>query len=180
MDLRISVPMTFMRSPGLRQFFYRKRNFFFFGPFFSNSRSIISAMDLRISVPMTFMRSPGLRQFFYRKRKLIRKLNRKLIWSKVSGKFHTNKSLEEMCKYPGMNEFWPSLTGTSQFVHSFVHFVMSFSVIIQWQHGIWYHASWYELLGPWPIFPPSFIEISWKLSEISPLSNYYCGDSNYY
>ena len=39
--------------------------------FFSNSRSIISAMDLRISVPMTFMRSLGLRQFFYRKRKLI-------------------------------------------------------------------------------------------------------------
>ena len=70
-DQRISVPMTFMRSPGLRQFFYRKRKLIFFGPFFSNSRSIISGTDLRISVPMTFMRSPGLRQFFYRKRKLI-------------------------------------------------------------------------------------------------------------
>ena len=71
MDLRISVPMTFMRSPGLRQFFYRKKKLIFFGPFFSNSRSIISATDLRISVPMTFMRSPGLRQFFYRKKKII-------------------------------------------------------------------------------------------------------------
>ena len=106
MDLRISVPMTFMRSPGLRQFFYRKRKLIFFGPFFfkfavhylsngpedfgsddiyevpslrqffyrkrklifldhyfSNSRSIISAMDLRISVPMTFMRSQALDNF---------------------------------------------------------------------------------------------------------------------
>ena len=27
--------MTFMRSPGLRQFFYRKRKLIFFGPFFS-------------------------------------------------------------------------------------------------------------------------------------------------
>ena len=70
-DQRISVPMTFMRSPGLRQFFYRKRKLFFLDHFFSNSRSIISGTDLRISVPMTFMRSPGLRQFFYRKRKLI-------------------------------------------------------------------------------------------------------------
>ena len=84
------------------------------------------------------------------------------------------------CKYHGMNEFWPSLPGTSQFVHSFVHFVSTFSVIFQWQHDIFCHTSWYELLGPWPIFPPSFIEISWKMSEISPLSNYYCGDSNYY
>ena len=33
MDLRISVPMTFMRSLGLRQFFYRKRKLIFFGPF---------------------------------------------------------------------------------------------------------------------------------------------------
>ena len=63
--------MTFMRSLGLRQFFYRKRKLILFAPFFSNSRSIISGTDLRISVPMTFMRSPGLRQFFYRKRKLI-------------------------------------------------------------------------------------------------------------
>ena len=53
--------------------FNMNRNFFsnFFWPFFSNSRSIISATDLRISVPMTFMRSLGLRQSFYRKRKLI-------------------------------------------------------------------------------------------------------------
>ena len=69
--MRISVPMTFMRSLGLRQFFYRERKLIFFGPFFSNSRSIISGTDLRILVPMTFMRSLGLRQFFYRKRKLI-------------------------------------------------------------------------------------------------------------
>ena len=33
-DQRISVPMTFMRPPGLRQFFYRKRKLIFFGPFF--------------------------------------------------------------------------------------------------------------------------------------------------
>ena len=33
MDLRISVPMTFMRSLGLRQFFYRKRKLIFLGPF---------------------------------------------------------------------------------------------------------------------------------------------------
>ena len=33
-DLRISVPMTFMRSLGLRQFFYRKRKLIFVGPFF--------------------------------------------------------------------------------------------------------------------------------------------------
>ena len=33
-DLRISVPMTFMRSLGLRQFFYRKRKLIFLGPFF--------------------------------------------------------------------------------------------------------------------------------------------------
>ena len=70
-----------------------------------------------------------------------------------------------------MNEFCPSLPGTSQFVHSFVHFVMTFSVIIPWQHVIWCQKWWYELLGPWPICPPSFIEISWKMSEISPLFN---------
>ena len=26
-------------------------------------------------------------------------------------------------------------------------------------------------IGPWPMCPPSFIEISWKMSEISPLFN---------
>ena len=31
--MRISVPMTFMRSPGLRQFFYRKNKYIFWGPF---------------------------------------------------------------------------------------------------------------------------------------------------
>ena len=67
-DLRISVPMTFMRSPALRRFFYIKKNKLF-GTFFSNSRSIISGTDLRISVPMTFMRSPVLRRFFYIKKK---------------------------------------------------------------------------------------------------------------
>ena len=65
MDLRISVPMTFMRSLGLRQFFYRKRKLIFLDHFFSNSRSIISGTDLRISVLMTFMRSPGHRPFLY-------------------------------------------------------------------------------------------------------------------
>ena len=33
-DQRISVPMTFMRSPGLRQFFYRKRKLIFLHHFF--------------------------------------------------------------------------------------------------------------------------------------------------
>ena len=74
-------------------------------------------------------------------------------------------------KYHGRNEFCPSLPGTSQFVHSFVHFVMTFSVIIPWQHVIWCQKWWYELLGPWSMCPPSFIEISWKMSEISPVSN---------
>ena len=48
---------------------------------------------------------------------------------------------------------------------------MTFSVIIQWQHDIWCHKWWYELLAPWPMCPPSFIEISWKMSEIPPLFN---------
>ena len=32
------------------------------------------------------------------------------------------KSLAQVAKYHGMSEFWPSLHGTSQFVHSFVIF----------------------------------------------------------
>ena len=68
-----------------------------------------------------------------------------------------------------MNEFCPSLPGTSQFVHSFVHFFYTFSVIIQWQHVIWCQKWWYELLGPWPMCPPSFIEIAskeeWSLTK---------------
>ena len=67
-----------------------------------------------------------------------------------------------------MNGFCPSLPGTSQFVHSFVHFFSTFSVIVQWQHDIFCHTSWYELLGIWPLCPPSFIEISWKMSEFDP------------
>ena len=58
--------------------------------------------------------------------------------------------------------------------NSYIHlsiFFMTFSVIIQWQHDIWCHKWWYELLAPWPMCPPSFIEISWKMSEISPLFN---------
>ena len=47
-------------------------------------------------------------------------------------------------------------------------FFSTFSVIIQWQHDIFCHTSWYELLGPWPICPPSFIEISSKMSEFWP------------
>ena len=50
-------------------------------------------------------------------------------------------------------------------------FFITFSVIIQWQHDIFCHTSWYEL-GPWPMCPPSFIEISWTMSEIWPQSNY--------
>ena len=61
-DLRISVPMTFMRSPALRRFFYIKKKTFL-DHFFQ-----ISGTDLRISVPMTFMRSPVLRRFFYIKK----------------------------------------------------------------------------------------------------------------
>ena len=71
MDLRISVPMTFMRSPGLRQFFYRKRKLIFFGQFFfkfavhylSNGPEDFGSDDI--------YEVPSLRQFFYRKRKLI-------------------------------------------------------------------------------------------------------------
>ena len=59
-------------------------------------------------------------------------------------------------------------------------FFSTFSVIIQWQHDIFCHTSWYELLGIWPLCPPSFIEISWKMSEFWPQFNYYCGDYNYY
>ena len=70
-----------------------------------------------------------------------------------------------------MNEFCPSLPGTSQFVHSFVHFVMTFSVIIPWQHVIWCQKWWYELLGPWPMCPPSFIEIASR--EDGNLTNVY-------
>ena len=44
-------------------------------------------------------------------------------------------------------------------------FFSTFSVIIQWHHDIWCHTSWYELLGPWPMCPPSFIEISWSSSN---------------
>ena len=59
-------------------------------------------------------------------------------------------------------------------IRTFICTIFStFSVIIQWQHVIWCHKWWYELLGPWPMCPPSFIEISWKMSEIWPLSNYY-------
>ena len=47
-------------------------------------------------------------------------------------------------------------------------FFSTFSVIIQWRHDIFCHTSWYELLGPWPICPPSFIEISSKMSEFDP------------
>ena len=71
MDLRISVPMTFMRSPGLRQFFYRKRKLIFFGQFFFKFAVHYLSNGPEDFVPMTFMRSLGLRQFFYRKRKLI-------------------------------------------------------------------------------------------------------------
>ena len=51
-------------------------------------------------------------------------------------------------------------------------FFMSFSVIIPWQHDIFSHKWLYELVGPWPMCPPSFIEITCKMREISPLSNY--------
>ena len=74
-------------------------------------------------------------------------------------------------KYHGMNEFCPSLPGTPQFVHSFVHFVMTFSVIIPWQHVIWCQKWRYELLGPWPMCPPSFIEIASR--EDGNLTNLY-------
>ena len=70
-----------------------------------------------------------------------------------------------------MNEFCPSLPGTPQFVHSFVHFVMTFSVIIPWQHVIWCQKWRYELLGPWPMCPPSFIEIASR--EDGNLTNLY-------
>ena len=69
-DLRISVPMTFMRSPGLRQFFYRKKKLIFFGHFFkfavhylSNGPEDFGSDDI--------YEVPGLRQFFYRKKKII-------------------------------------------------------------------------------------------------------------
>ena len=42
-------------------------------------------------------------------------------------------------------------------------FFSTFSVIIPWQHDMSGHRSGYELLGPWPMCPASFIEISWKL-----------------
>ena len=50
-------------------------------------------------------------------------------------------------------------------------FFSTFSVIIPWQHDMSGHRSGYELLGPWPMCPASFIEISWKLGQNSALSN---------
>ena len=49
----------------------------------------------------------------------------------MSGIFHIKKCLGQGGKYHGQNEFSPSLPGTSQFVHSFVQFFSTFSVIIQ-------------------------------------------------
>ena len=51
-------------------------------------------------------------------------------------------------------------------------FFSTFSVIIPWQHDMSGHRSGYELGGPWPMCPGSFIEISWKLCQNSALSNY--------
>ena len=51
-------------------------------------------------------------------------------------------------------------------------FFSTFSVIIPWQHDMSGHRSGYELLGPWPMCPASFIEISWKLGQNSALSYY--------
>ena len=48
-------------------------------------------------------------------------------------------------------------------------FFSTFSVIIPWQHDRSGHRSGYELLGPWPMCPASFIEISWKLGQNSEL-----------
>ena len=45
-----------------------------FGPFFSNSRSIISGTDLTISVPMIFMRSPRHQTIFLEKKLQFSKL----------------------------------------------------------------------------------------------------------
>ena len=49
-------------------------------------------------------------------------------------------------------------------------FFYTFSVIFQWQHVIWCQKWWYELLGPWPMCPPSFIEIAskeeWNLTNL--------------
>ena len=98
--------------------------------------------------------------------------------------FKYKKCLGQGGKYRGRNELCPSLPGTSQFVHSFVHFVMTFSVIIPWQHVIWCQKWRYELLAPWPMCPPSFIEIAskedWNLTNSNCTKNlyYYYADNN--
>ena len=44
-------------------------------------------------------------------------------------------------------------------------FFSTFAVIIPWQHDMSGHRSGYQLLGPWPMCPASFIEIFWKLGH---------------
>ena len=58
--------------------------------------------------------------------------------------------------------------------NSYIHLSIfsTFSVIIPWQHDMSGHRSGYELLGPWPMCPGRFIEISCNLGQKSALSYY--------